>query len=609
MLAIKTSNGLKSPLAGKASNGNVECFDPRILHDTNENISGVDSLNVTIGKIKSTNEVEVNGVTSQASTPTPTNPVDIYCNNGALKARHQSGLPTGYTLLEYIRSGGTHYIDLGYKGNGNTKVDVKFKYYTSTSATGSGRAFGSRTTSTNNAFAIGTASGIVYATEANNVFWCYDGQPYFVDDTEFGLNVWKTVVFSATEHTIDGVSVGDDYDIETFETPRNLKLFGFDNGGSMGFGYVDIAYCKLWNNGVLVRDLVPSKNASNVVGMYDLVSGQFLTNAGTGDFTAGDPVSDPVEVYADGTPEAVTVGLDVYDPSTMGTAEYVTLIRANTMGLEYVLPGGSNSFCIPVEENTDYSIGFTTAPSGGSIFRAATTSTMVNERTSPVVPIAYDLDFNLYGTKVINSGSGAHYLYVQVATSVFSTAKPTLFVRALQSATPTDLLQVNNAKDSQEFVSKVVTRNCIALVLTGDETWQKSPAVNAHAMQVWITPYGGTPDRLPLLSTHFVGSDATNTEMPDHSIKLSNSSLFSGNACIIIKENSCNTTLAFKAFLADKLAAGTPIIVIIPLPDPATESVESDTLRLHDGTNIVAASSNYISGQTIEIGWNELKIV
>lgn len=205
----------------------------------------------------------------------------------------QRNLPKGYTQYEYLRSTGTQYIDLGYKGNGNTKVKIKFKYHTSSSATGSGRVFGSRNTSQIDAFAIGSASGIVSVEGTNKVFWCYDGQPYFVDDTAFGLDVWKTVVFSATEHTIDGVTVGDDYTVTEFETPYNLKLFGFDNNGTIGVGYVDIAYCQLWDNDVLVRDLIPAKNSSNVLGMYDTVTNTFLTNQGTGSFTAGADVTVP----------------------------------------------------------------------------------------------------------------------------------------------------------------------------------------------------------------------------------------------------------------------------------------------------------------------------
>ena len=198
----------------------------------------------------------------------------------------QRNLPVGYTQYEYLRSSGTQYIDLGYKGKGNTKVEIKFRYHTATSATGSGRIFGSRTTSSTDAFAVGTTTGVVAST-GNKVFWCYDGQPYFIDDTEFGLNEWKTVVFSATEHTIDGVTVGDDYEVTEFETPYNLKLFGFDNNGTIGCGYVDIAYCKLWDDdGTLVRDVVPAYDGTTY-SMYDKVSGTMLPNAGTGNFVAG----------------------------------------------------------------------------------------------------------------------------------------------------------------------------------------------------------------------------------------------------------------------------------------------------------------------------------
>lgn len=196
----------------------------------------------------------------------------------------QRDLPSWYTQVEYLRSSGTQYIDLGYKGNENTKVDIKFKYYQTASATGSGRVFGSRTSASNNAFAIGSSSWTV-SEAANKIFRCYDWQPYFVDDTNFGLT-WQTVVFSATEHKINWVTVWDDYEITEFETPSNLSLFGFDNNGTIGIGYVDIAYCKLRNNWVLVRDLIPCKNSSNIFGMYDTVSWTFFENAWTWTFTA-----------------------------------------------------------------------------------------------------------------------------------------------------------------------------------------------------------------------------------------------------------------------------------------------------------------------------------
>ena len=205
-------------------------------------------------------------------------------------SKYNQNLPYGYTQVEYLQSSGTQYLDLGIKGNGTTKVEIKYRYNTNTSANGSGRVFGSRTSSTNNAFAVGTSSGVVSST-GNKAFWCYDAQDFYViNDVTFPIDEWQTIVFSATEHTLNGVSYGDDYTVSTFETPENLKLFGFDNNGTVGVGYVDIEYCKLWDNGTLIRNLIPCKNSSNVLGMYDTVNDVFYENAGTGDFVAGNEV-------------------------------------------------------------------------------------------------------------------------------------------------------------------------------------------------------------------------------------------------------------------------------------------------------------------------------
>ena len=45
--------------------------------------------------------------------------------------------------------------------------------------------------------------------------------------------------------------------------------------------------CKFYENGVLVRNYVPSQNPDNVIGLYDCVTKTFYSNAGTGVFTGG----------------------------------------------------------------------------------------------------------------------------------------------------------------------------------------------------------------------------------------------------------------------------------------------------------------------------------
>ena len=322
----------------------------------------------------------------------------------------QRNLPKGYTQYEYLRSTGTQYIDLGYKGNGNTKVKIKFRYHTATSATGSGRVFGSRNTSQIDAFAIGSASGIVSAEGTNKVFWCYDGQPYYVDDTTFGLDVWKTVVFSATEHTIDGVTVGDDYTVTEFETPYNLKLFGFDNNGTIGCGYVDIAYCKLWDDdGTLVRDVVPAYDGTTY-SMYDKVSSTMLPNAGTGNFVAGSAVvptpDEPINIVSNN-------GAIKYSANICNVNEQTALIGYYISSSGVVTADANNWMYqdyIPVKPNTTYTLTmsssvyyvtiseYSTADDSGFIIRKAgvsgdnTTLTITTESTTNYIRFGTNID-------------------------------------------------------------------------------------------------------------------------------------------------------------------------------------------------------------------------
>ena len=46
-------------------------------------------------------------------------------------------------------------------------------------------------------------------------------------------------------------------------------------------------FCKLWDNGVLVRDLIPVKDENNVGYMYDKLHNTLYGNLGTGDFIVG----------------------------------------------------------------------------------------------------------------------------------------------------------------------------------------------------------------------------------------------------------------------------------------------------------------------------------
>lgn len=54
--------------------------------------------------------------------------------------------------------------------------------------------------------------------------------------------------------------------------------------------YGKMYYFKLYNDGILVRDMVPCKDMKGIVCMYDRVENKFYYNSGSGSFTAGPEV-------------------------------------------------------------------------------------------------------------------------------------------------------------------------------------------------------------------------------------------------------------------------------------------------------------------------------
>lgn len=258
--------------------------------------------------------------------PTPDAPIDIICNNGVLKARHQSGLPLGYTLLDYIESDGTQYIDTGIIAKSSIKTEFMVDRPTPpANGAPSWQPLSSKNDSTNGQFTIFEST--------NSSGYGYVALTYGkVATSEVIIASWVNSAFNKSKFILDGgVLSVDNYSHiitspqagQTFNSGNNLRLFMRE--GVSSSASCTMYYMKLWDGNTLVRNMIPAKNASNVVGMYDLVSGQFFTNQGTGDFTAGSAVSDPIEIYTDGLQETIAIKDD--QSATIGTATAEMLLK------------------------------------------------------------------------------------------------------------------------------------------------------------------------------------------------------------------------------------------------------------------------------------------
>ena len=202
-------------------------------------------------------------------------------------------VPAGYTQLEYIESTGTQYIDNIISLTADYSFEIIYKHsvdsgYQTLFAVYDG---GGDDGSYSYGFMAGSSvnGNYVYSKTSKTFTLAYD------DTTRYTLyydGINKKVYRNDAE-IVDFSSLPG-FVGTTGVAPRLLQMrSGEHYSGNFNYPFIGKVYgFRVWDgNGILVRSLVPAKNSSNVIGMYDTVSGTFFTNQGTGDFTAGPAVA------------------------------------------------------------------------------------------------------------------------------------------------------------------------------------------------------------------------------------------------------------------------------------------------------------------------------
>ena len=181
------------------------------------------------------------------------------------------GLPEGYTLLDYIETTGTQYINTGFIPNQDSRIICEFMVL------GGSGIYGARTTTAADNFAFRTA----------NTEWqtCYGAKLYGLD-IDFDTVNWHIAEQNRNKFYLDGV-LRKTCTYAEFTAPTSIILGGINASNAVYYGKGRYRACQIYDNGVLVRDLIPCKDAAGNVGMYDTVNAVFYGNAGTGAFEYG----------------------------------------------------------------------------------------------------------------------------------------------------------------------------------------------------------------------------------------------------------------------------------------------------------------------------------
>lgn len=199
-------------------------------------------------------------------------------------------LPAGYTELEYIKStsSGSQYIDLNIMLydtlNKNYDLAAKFNIIGPGSDNNQPTFFGCQNTTSP---WPGTFIRMTQTT-ATTVTGRYIGANV-KDNNLGGVNtVIELPVQTSPNKNL--YNLNNSSRTHTWGTSLFCTFNSQDKTSVNRFCEAKLYYFKLFVEGSLVRDMVPCKNSSNVVGLYDLVNDVFYTSPNGAAFVAGPAV-------------------------------------------------------------------------------------------------------------------------------------------------------------------------------------------------------------------------------------------------------------------------------------------------------------------------------
>lgn len=222
-------------------------------------------------------------------------------------------LPGGYTELEYIQSSGTQYLDSGVTFEKTDTVEFEILWTVTPPSSG--------TYVCGNYYmqvGMGTSGYGIYAASNTKAYGTKDRMRVTFASVQETLLVNDAQVFT---HDWSGQNLS------------NVKL-GILKLGMEGNAWYSSApvsakvySCTIKKGGTLVRDFIPCKNASGVIGLWDDVNSVFYQNAGSGVFTAGPEVRGTHKTLIGGTAYEVKSGKCLINGTAYAIQKGRTLIN------------------------------------------------------------------------------------------------------------------------------------------------------------------------------------------------------------------------------------------------------------------------------------------
>ena len=194
------------------------------------------------------------------------------------EAQAQSGLPSSYTAVDYLKASGAQWIDTGYRYGASSDVEIKFD----APDTDQGTDLGAQDSSAAKYnFVIVLANILLWIGRgsSNNININGMQKPITLRNIGKLFKVTDSAGKERTQAIEDAGYVGPELTIYLFarHTPT----------GATNMSKSQIYYCRFYENGELICDMRPCLDADGVPCMYDLIRRRTLYNQGTGSFIWG----------------------------------------------------------------------------------------------------------------------------------------------------------------------------------------------------------------------------------------------------------------------------------------------------------------------------------
>lgn len=191
------------------------------------------------------------------------------------------GLYIGMQYLEYIESTGTQYIDTGISGN-NDNLKIECEFIITEIPRDWSNIYGNYVDENSNSFRL------VINGNSHNGFFTSNTQTgqgqigyNFQTDTKYTIeSSYLKSIINNTTYNYSQKIIGDE---------NNTTILLFNSSTISGFlgTPIKLYSFKIYDNDVLVSDMIPIKDDTGHGAMYDKITQQIFYNSGTGEFICG----------------------------------------------------------------------------------------------------------------------------------------------------------------------------------------------------------------------------------------------------------------------------------------------------------------------------------